>query len=116
MLVCGIALCKLSVKIFCMWLEIKKIVKRLGQAVLLGEDGSHLVVLPLDKYLSLVDNTQGESPSGSAFEGNGSENGQELLLIEKLNRDIALLKEEIRKKELEELNTEETLENGHIID
>lgn len=105
--------------------EIKKLVKALGQVVILEEDGQGLAVVPVEHYLNLLQNGRGEEiavnrlarPSfdeqnlgGFAANGRADDNEavseQELLLIEKLNKDIAVLKEEIKKRELEELASE----------
>lgn len=102
--------------------DIKKVVKTLGHAVLLEEDGSGLVVIPLDKYLQLTEPGKGEEVAvrrakEAGRNGYGEEeeenwrvtvsprvnSEQDLLLVEKLNQDIAMLKEEIKRRELEEL-------------
>lgn len=100
--------------------EIKQLVKSLGHAVLVEEDGSGLVVLSLPEYLELI-GQQIDNEEGEAAEHNGValKNGltwrevpasgmteQDLLTIEKLNQDIAMLKEEIKKRELEELEND----------
>lgn len=91
--------------------DIKKVVKAMGHAVLLEEDGSGLVVVLLKDYLQLLGLETGEEVTVRRTEQqkNGladtvSVSGeQDLLLVEKLNQDIAMLKEEIKKQELEEL-------------
>jgi hypothetical protein len=93
--------------------DIKKIVKTLGHVVVVDEDGADLVVVSLDKYLSLINGAEEavatraeyieERDETVSLEGSSGFNEQELMLIEKLNQDIAILKEEIKKKELDEL-------------
>ena len=102
--------------------EIKQLVKSLGHAVLVEEDGTGLVVLPLAEYLELVGQQSGTDEELSLKSAEDHINGvvlrngiawrempatgmteQDLLTIEKLNQDIAMLKEEIKKRELEEL-------------
>ena len=100
--------------------DIKRVVKAMGHAILIEEDGSGLVVLPLEEYLQLAGLEVGQevavrvkngvsSEGGDGWRGapvaSGNSNEQDLLLIEKLNQDIAMLKEEIKKRELEELET-----------
>lgn len=86
--------------------------KNLGQAVIIEDNGSGLVVLPLHEYLELLDQ-QAAGPQANGTMGEGQNHWQiavpsnmteqDLLTIEKLNQDIAMLKEEIKKRELEEL-------------
>lgn len=98
--------------------EIKQLVKNLGHAVIIEENGSGLAVLPLHEYLELLDQqtagpqtngTMGESQNHWQIAVPSNMTEQDLLTIEKLNQDIAMLKEEIKKRELEEL--EENPEN-----
>lgn len=100
--------------------EIKQLVKNLGQAVIIEENGSGLVVLPLHEYLELLDQ-RAAGPQANGTTGDNESNWQiavpsnmteqDLLTIEKLNQDIAMLKEEIKKRELEELE-ESPVSNG----
>lgn len=99
--------------------EIKQLVKSLGHAVLVEEDGSGLVVLSLPEYLELIGQQTDEDIAIAEHNGVALKNGltwrevpasgmteQDLLTIEKLNQDIAMLKEEIKKRELEELEND----------
>lgn len=91
--------------------EIKQILEKVGCVAIFGQDGSKMVVLSWGKYKELFDfdsnreetaprlNFLSESKNGLSFVSDPSD--QET--IERLNLDIAILKEEIRKKELEEL-------------
>ncbi|MDO8494980.1 MAG: hypothetical protein Q7S32_00440 [bacterium] len=95
--------------------DVKKLVKTLGHVVVVEEDGSGLVIISLDKYLSLVNGHEEAVTTAEVYTEESGEvvlpesirglNEQELMLIEKLNQDIAILKEEIKKKELEELES-----------
>lgn len=116
--------------------EIKNLAKKLGGVVLLEEgEKSGMVVLSLEKYREITSQSEEEvqlnhSPAISAVSAQselkptaGSEKETLLRgptpwretpdsgeLIEKLNRDIAALKEEIRKKELDVINTDPTFQ------
>lgn len=113
--------------------DIKRVVKALGHAVVIEEDGSGLVIVSLDKYLQLIGQGHGEEVAVKRAEeaernGYGGEPGgnwpvmsssevseeQDLLLIERLNQDIAVLKEEIKKRELEELGAGGSPDNESI--
>ncbi len=105
--------------------ELKQLVEVLGHAVLIEEGGTGLVVLPLSEYLELIGHQLDEEVDGGVslksvdmpVNGIASKNEvrwrealssaptteQDLSTIEKLNQDIAILKEEIKKRELEEL-------------
>lgn len=77
-------------------------VRKMGGAIILDEDDSGLVVLPYEKYVRLLEGEKREE-EGAGPKRDFSMEQEEQKLIERLNRDIALLKEEIRKKELQEL-------------
>ncbi|MDP3763204.1 MAG: hypothetical protein Q8Q92_00900 [bacterium] len=106
--------------------EIQKLIEDLGAAVIVGEDGPKMIAMSYQTYKDMTMARQhnfvpaitdhdrltfpeqlairaerfGEPP----FARMGSElRAGEQELIEKLNQDIALLKEEIKKKELGEL-------------
>lgn len=92
--------------------EIKQILEKVGCVAVFDQDGFKMVVLSYEKYRELFDNGKEETAprlnllseprNGLSFVSDTS--GQET--IERLNRDIAILKEEIRRKELQELEGE----------
>ncbi|MBI2677069.1 MAG: hypothetical protein HYX21_03960 [Candidatus Yanofskybacteria bacterium] len=90
--------------------EIKKVVNNLGGAVIFDKDGSRMVVLSYEKYLELFGQNQDERDDPeqkiklNLYAENFKNGAADQEVIEKLNQDIAILKEEIRKKELQEID------------
>ena len=102
--------------------EIQKLIEELGAAVIVGEDGPKMIAMSYDTYKNMTagrgnginkeshdhfvpaitDHDRLTFPEQLAIRADkSSQEDQEL--IEKLNQDIAILKEEIKKKELGEL-------------
>jgi len=91
--------------------EIQKLVEELGAAVIVGEDGIKMIAMSHDTYRSMTtsrhhnfvpaitDHDRLTFPEQLAIR---AERSDEQEIVEKLNQDIALLKEEIKKKELGE--------------
>ena len=77
--------------------ELKALVSRLGSLVLIEAGKPSLVVVDFDHYQKLL----GEPV---ASEG-------ESALVEKLNRDITLLKEEIGRREMQELSADTLIDS-----
>ena len=102
--------------------EIEKLVEELGAAIIIGEDGPKMIAMSYDTYRTMADgrgngfNRQDfhgfvpavtdhdklTFPEQLAIRAEKAASGEQEL-IEKLNQDIAILKEEIKKKELGEL-------------
>lgn len=91
--------------------EIKKLVGKLGSVAIFEQEGSCFVVLSYDKFKSLTENADEETrvkvnlnqANRSLFQNGLSDQDS----LEKLNKDIEILKEEIKRKELSELESEE---------
>ena len=106
--------------------EIQKLVEELGAAVIVGEDGPKMIAMSYDTYKNMTsrrdhhfvpaitDRPGAEiehalwHPVTEVLENKMEEikvraHGDDQEVIEKLNQDIAILKEEIKKKELGEL-------------
>lgn len=85
-------------------------VNNLGGAVIFDKDGSRMVVLSYEKYLELFGQNQDERDDPeqkiklNLYAENFKNGAADQEVIEKLNQDIAILKEEIRKKELQEID------------
>ncbi|MBI2057399.1 MAG: hypothetical protein HYT63_00220 [Candidatus Yanofskybacteria bacterium] len=92
--------------------EIKKIVNGLGGVVIVDKDGSRTVVLSYEKYMELSGQNQDERDDSeqkiklNLYAENFKNGAADQEVIEKLNQDIAILKDEIRRKELQELGQE----------
>ena len=102
--------------------EIENLVEELGVAVIVGEDGPKMIAMSYDAYLAIVigrgnglhrevrggfvpavtDHDKLSFPEQLAIRAEKAAGGEQEL-IEKLNQDIAILKDEIKKKELGEL-------------
>ena len=102
--------------------EIQKLVEEFGAAVIVGEEGPKIIAISYETYRGLVDskgNGLSHERSGEFVPAITEEDrltfpeqianraekltAAEQELIEKLNQDIAVLKEEIKKKELGEI-------------
>ena len=102
--------------------EIQKLIEELGAAVIVGEDGPKMIAMSYETYQTMMkergNGLYREVRSGFvpavtdhdklAFPEQLAIRAEKLPsedqeLIEKLNQDIAILKEEIKKKELGEL-------------
>lgn len=102
--------------------EIQKLIEELGAAVIVGEDGPKMIAVSYETYQvmmgskgnglrrqtsrefvpAITDHDKLTFPEQLAIRAEKS-SGEDQELIEKLNQDIAILKEEIKKKELGEL-------------
>lgn len=103
--------------------EIQKLIEELGAAVIVGEDGPKMIAMSYETYRAAVSGRRNGRPDAEVAHGLwhsvpevieekrdfvstkgsfGTGTGDQEL-IEKLNQDIAILKEEIKKKELGEL-------------
>ncbi len=103
--------------------EIQKLIEELGAAVIVGEEGIKMIAMSYDTYQATMSNRG----NGLSRESNHTfvpavtdydklafteqlairaqkTSGEDQELIERLNQDIAVLKEEIKKKELGELS------------
>ena len=99
--------------------DLKKLVSQVGSVILMDDSGTGLVVLSYEQYQSLLGielpnaeielafGSQGQVPMGS-----GAPDTAECEEVERLNREIGLLKEEIKQRELQEL-IEETVVDEH---
>jgi hypothetical protein len=88
--------------------QLKKLVKKLGGILVLNGNEPEFVILSFDQYQK----TDGAvSDEREVFEGPDFEGPDDEKTIEKLNREILALKEEIRQKESAEL-IEDTIENA----
>ena len=76
--------------------ELKELAKQLGGIVVMNGDNPEWVILHYDHYRQLLVSDSFAQPSGQ----------QESPEIERLNKEISVLKEEIRQKEEAELSTE----------
>ena len=74
--------------------ELKELVRKMGGILVMNGNNPEFVIMPYDKYQK-DENTQPET-SGRVCE-------EENVAIEKLNKEISALKEEIRQKEEAEL-------------
>lgn len=102
--------------------EIQKLVEELGAAVIVGEDGIKMIAMSYETYRTAVSGRRNGLNHGGNGEFVPAVTDHDILsfpeqlairaerhghgeqeLIEKLNQDIAILKEEIKKKELGEL-------------
>ncbi|OGN12020.1 MAG: hypothetical protein A3C71_00675 [Candidatus Yanofskybacteria bacterium RIFCSPHIGHO2_02_FULL_43_15c] len=102
--------------------EIQKLIEELGAAVIVGEEGPKMIAMSYDTYKNMAvgrgngvsrenrshfvpaitDHDRLTFPEQLAIRAEKSGNGEQEL-VEKLNQDIAILKEEIKKKELGEM-------------
>lgn len=93
--------------------EIQKLIEELGAAVIVGEDGPKMIAMSYETYKNMTarnhhfvpaitDHDRLTFPEQLAIRAEKSATADQEL-IEKLNQDIAILKEEIKKKELGEL-------------
>ena len=95
--------------------EVQKLIEELGAAVIVGEDGPKMIAMSYETYQSKIMNGRNHHfvpaitdhdrltfPEQLAIRAEKFGQGEQEL-IEKLNQDIALLKEEIKKKELGEI-------------
>jgi len=102
------------------WSEIKQLLETVGSVAVLDQDGSKFIVLSHDNYLRLLDKDREETGIRLNFFPAVQKNGLSVQeteaqeTIEKLNQDIAILKEEIKRKELQEISLSE--EEGSVID
>ena|SRR3989338_9001537 len=102
------------------WNEIKQLLETVGSVAVLDQDGSKFIVLSHDNYLRLLDKDREETGVRLNFFPPGLKNGLSVQkteaqeTIEKLNQDIAILKEEVKRKELQEISLSE--EEGSVID
>ncbi|HXK35670.1 MAG: hypothetical protein UY30_C0011G0015 [Parcubacteria group bacterium GW2011_GWB1_48_6] len=85
--------------------ELKALAQALGSVVLIEEGKPSLIVLELERYQALLTGQPAKSLAGEAA-NSGSVSEADPELVERLNRDIALLKEEIKKREIQELSEE----------
>lgn len=92
--------------------EIQKLIEELGAAVIVGEEGPKMIAMSYETYKNMTarhhhfvpaitDHDKSAYPEQLAIRAERNTGEQEM--IEKLNQDIAILKEEIKKKELGEL-------------
>lgn len=90
--------------------QLKKLVKKLGGILVLNGNEPEFVILSYDQY------KKADNAGGDAEVNLGEEEDEKT--IEKLNREILALKEEIRQKESAELieNTEEEEPVANVID
>ncbi|HEY4484644.1 MAG TPA: hypothetical protein VI978_02895 [Candidatus Paceibacterota bacterium] len=90
--------------------EIKKIVKDLGSAIIFDQDGPKVVCLSYEKFSEMFGQNQNREPEQkirlNLYENAYKNDTSDIEVIERLNQDIAILKEEIRKKELQEMGEE----------
>ncbi len=94
--------------------EIKQLLETVGSVVVFDQDGSKFVVLPYGKYLELFSKCKEETKVKLNLFSYGQKNGlSDQEMIERLNQDIAVLKDEIKKKELQEIDL---AEEGAVID
>ena len=91
--------------------QLKKLAKKLGGILVLDGNEPEFVILPYDQY---------EKGNGAPDDSGENTKGldEEDKTIDKLNREILALKEEIRQKESAELveNTEEEEPAAEVID
>ena len=92
--------------------QLKKLVKKLGGILVLNGDEPEFVILSYDQY------EKTDRAAENTEEGPERQKQDEEKTIEKLNREILALKEEIRQKESAELveNTEESEPAASVID
>ena len=84
--------------------ELKELARKLGGVLVVDSNGPQFVVLPYGRYKSLETEAAGRVRSFTQAENPESFNGvEESQVIEKLNREILALKEEIRQREEAEL-------------
>lgn len=85
--------------------ELKQILETVGSVVVSDQDGSKFVVLPYSKYLELFSKSKEETKVKLNLFSHSPKNGlSDQEMIERLNQDIAILKDEIKKKELQEID------------
>ncbi len=88
--------------------EIKQILEIAGSVVVFDQDGSRLVVLSYNKYLELFSKSKEETKVKLKLFSPSFKNGlSDQEMVERLNQDIAILKDEIKKKELQEIDLAE---------
>ena len=85
--------------------ELKTLIQTLGSVVLIEEGRPSLIILELERYQALLTGQPTKSLVGEVAK-DGSVGEADPELVERLNRDIALLKEEIKKREIQELSEE----------
>lgn len=91
--------------------QLKRLAKKLGGILVLDGNEPEFVILPYDQY-----EKENDMPDDSGENAKGPD--EEEKTIEKLNREILALKEEIRQKESAELveNTGEEEPTAEVID
>ncbi|MGD0977442.1 MAG: hypothetical protein ABR875_04100 [Minisyncoccia bacterium] len=80
--------------------QLKELARNLGGILVMNGNTPEFVVLPFEKYQKIENGFSGDTPNACE---------EENAAIEKLNREILVLKEEIRQKEEAELIEEEEM-------
>jgi hypothetical protein len=86
--------------------ELKNLAKKMGGVVIINNNIPEFVILSYENYRKI------EGDKNHPIEKTQiGRQGEEAQLIERLNKEILALKEEIKQREEEELEREEELEN-----
>ncbi|PIR41215.1 MAG: hypothetical protein COV31_02295 [Candidatus Yanofskybacteria bacterium CG10_big_fil_rev_8_21_14_0_10_46_23] len=90
--------------------ELQQLVNQFGAVVMVKNDRPAFVILPFTRYQELA----GQVTSFVDIHSTIENNPKDAELIDRLNNEIAALKEEISHREAEVLNEEEFEDEGEI--